>query len=92
MPTIAIFGALYFFLWAYDLRERAHVHIAKGKGARARVAKIWLDNLEFAETGDLTAKEQKLVTELVEKNKEILEAQIAAFSRGEKIKRLKLKL
>ena len=45
-----------FFVWAYDLVEKPHVHIQKGK-SKSGFAKIWIEEQKIADTGGFTEKE-----------------------------------
>jgi hypothetical protein len=45
-----------FFVWAYDLVEKPHVHIQKGK-SKSGVAKIWIEEQKIADTAGFTEKE-----------------------------------
>ncbi|MEO8148723.1 MAG: DUF4160 domain-containing protein [Bacteroidia bacterium] len=93
MPRIAYYKYFTFFIYMYDLlNEPLHLHVVKEKGNRAYAAKIWLDSLEFAESGSLSQKEVNLVQKLVGKNKEMLIALCLKAKKGEKIKFTELKL
>ena len=92
MPKIAIFKSLIFFLYAYDLSERLHLHISNSKNSRSKSAKIWLDTLEIFEGGSLSKKELKICQELIKTNKANILEQIKRFAEGEKVEILHFKL
>jgi Domain of unknown function (DUF4160) len=90
MGKIAIYKFLQFFIFSYDaLFERPHLHIAKSNNYKD-YAKIWLDTVKFANTGDLSSKDQKKVIELVENNKEVLMMQFEMVKQEKKIKTINL--
>jgi len=60
------------------------LHIAKERGKRTYLAKIWLRTLEFSDTGSLTAKELTLCKKLVEKYRAELLQLFEKAKRGEK--------
>jgi hypothetical protein len=87
MPKIAVYKFLTFFIVSFDtIREPYHLHVVKEKGGRTYAAKIWLDSLEFAETGNLTEGEQNIVRKLVEQNKNKLKA---LFDKAKECKKFK---
>lgn len=65
MPKPIIYANLGFFIFAYDLVERMHVHVSNTKSRAGKSAKIWLDTLAVFEQGSLTKKEIKLALELL---------------------------
>ena len=93
MPKIAVYEFLTFFAVMFNVagNEPPHLHVYTTKKAGGQYAKVWIETVEFAETGALTAKEQKLVIRLVEKNREKL---LSAYAKSltQKIKALKLEL
>ncbi|GAB2585794.1 DUF4160 domain-containing protein [Spirosoma areae] len=93
MPKIAVYEFLTFFAVMFDItgNEPPHLHVYKTKKASRQYAKIWLETAQFAETGPLTLKEQKLVIKLIESNRSKL---LDAYRKvgTEKITPLKLKL
>lgn len=92
MPKIAVYNYLTFFIVMFDtMGEPPHLHVSKSKGGDTDAAKIWLESLEFAKTGDLTRSELTLVRKLVENNRERLLAAFEQARRGEKVKAIKLK-
>lgn len=69
MPKIALYKALTFFVYMYDIMyERPHLHVKKNQN-NALNAKIWLDDLTFAEIGDFSTKELNQVQKIVQLNK-----------------------
>lgn len=92
MPKIAVFRNLVFFLYAYDLSERLHLHVSNNKTGRSQSAKIWLDTAEIFEAGTLTAKELKQAQAVIDANREAILKQIHHFVRGEKVELLNLNL
>lgn len=76
MPKVAIYKFLTFYLYSFDvLNEPPHLHVKNSKSSYAKSAKIWLESLEFSETGNLTQKELNLVEKLVRQNqRELMEA------------------
>ena len=90
MPKIAFFRNLVFFLYAYDLTERYHLHISKSKKGRTRSAKIWLDTVDVFEKGDLTEKELKQCQQVIIKHKEAILEQIRIFAEGKRVNLLDL--
>ena len=91
MPKIAVYGNLVFYIFAYDLIERMHVHISNTKSRSGKSAKIWLDTLEVFERGNLTKKEISLALALLETNSEAIEQSIQAFAISGKMKTLHLR-
>lgn len=92
MPKIAVFRNLVFFLYAYDLSERLHLHVANNKAGRSKSAKIWLDTAEVFEAGSLSANELKQAQAVVEANRQAIVEQIEHFAKGEKVELLNLNL
>ena len=90
MPKLAVYKFLTFFIVAYDLSERLHVHVNKSKGYKTRSAKIWLDTLDVFEEGDLTKKELNTAIEILKQHKQEFTEQINKFAKGEKISTLHL--
>ncbi len=94
MPKIAVYKFLTFFAYMFDAvgGEPPHLHVSKTKSRSTRFAKIWLDSLEFAESGDFTEKELLLVTKLVTVNQAILLDLFHSARAGKKVKAVTLKL
>ena len=86
MPKLAVYGNLVFYVFAYDLIERMHVHVSNTKSRSGKPAKIWLDTLEVFETGNLTKKEISTALTLLAKNREILRQSILQFAAEGKTK------
>ena len=90
MPKVAIYGNLIFFIVAYDLSERWHIHVANNKSERKRSAKIWLDTLEVFERGRLSQKEINTAIAVLRDNKEQILNSLDIFAAGGKPKTLQL--
>jgi len=91
MGKIATYKFFTLFVVSFDLfKEPPHLHIIKEKGNYRNPAKIWLENLTFAETGDLTFLEQNMVRELVKNNLNLFKDSFDALKRGERVKSIKL--
>lgn len=90
MPKIAIYKNLVFFLYAYDLAERAHLHVSNSKRGRRRSAKIWLDTLEVFEGGSLSDKELRECKRVLATNQETVLEQIRNFAEGKNVVLLNL--
>lgn len=91
MPKLAIYGNLVFYIFAYDLIERMHVHVSNTKSRSGKPAKIWLDTLDVFEVGNLTRKEISTALKLLATNKEALERSIRQFEAEGKTKTLDLR-
>ena len=75
----------------YDvLYERPHLHIRKGYDTS--IAKIWLDDFTFSETGRFTDKELNLVQKLVIKNQRKLIKSFEELQNNQRPKTYNLKL
>lgn len=90
MPKLAVYKNLIFFLYAYDLAERTHLHISNNKRGHSRSAKIWLDNLEVFERGSLSEKELKQCQKVIAANREAIEDQLRNFAEGKGVNLLNL--
>ncbi|GAB3320461.1 hypothetical protein GCM10027299_13750 [Larkinella ripae] len=90
MPKLAVYKALVFFLYAYDLSERMHVHVSNTKSRRGKSAKIWLDTLEVFETGSLTTKEINTAVKLLEKYGPEIAESITVFATEGRVNVLQL--
>lgn len=90
IPKLAIYRNPVFFLVAYDLSERWHVHVANSKSDRTRAAKIWLDTLEVFEQGNLSKKEINLAAKVLDTNKEKILDALREFAAGGKTHTLRL--
>ena len=91
MPKLAVYGNLVFYIFAYDLVERMHVHVSNTKSRSGKPAKIWLDTLEVFEPGNLTRKEISTVLGVLTNNKDALERSILKFGAEGKTKTLFLR-
>lgn len=90
MPKLAVHSNLIFFIVAYDLSERWHVHVANNRSERKRSAKIWLDTLEVFEQGNLSRKEINLAVSVLKDNKDKFLEALLTFAAGGKPKTLRL--
>ena len=91
MPKLAVYGNLVFYIFAYDLVERMHVHVSNTKSRSGKPAKIWLDTLDVFEQGSLAKKEISLALKLLAEHKETLEKSIHTFAVEGKTKTLYLR-
>ena len=91
MPKLAVYGNLVFYIFAYDLIERMHVHVSNTKSRSGKPAKIWLDTLEVFEQGNLSRKEISLAVALLAENSQAIEQSIQAFAMNGKTKTLHLR-
>ncbi len=91
MPKLAVYGNLVFYIFAYDLIERMHVHVSNTKSRSGKPAKIWLDTLEVFESGNLTKKEISRALALLATNKETLKGSILRFAIEGKTKTVNLR-
>lgn len=91
MPKLAVYGNLVFYIFAYDLLERMHVHISNTKSRSGQSAKIWLDTLDVSEQGSLTKKEISTAIKLLTKHKESIARSINSFAIDGEIKTLHLR-
>ncbi|MBC8156105.1 MAG: DUF4160 domain-containing protein [Bacteroidetes bacterium] len=91
MPKLVIYGKLVFYIFAYDLSERMHVHISNTKSREGRSAKIWLDTLVVFEQGSLTNKEIKLALRLLEEHNAAIQLSIRTFAETGQTKPLHLR-
>ena len=91
MPKIAIFRNLVFYIVAYDLTERLHLHISNSKNYN-NPAKIWIDDFTVFERGGLSEKEIALSINLIEMYSEEILATIENFKQGNKTKTIKFEL
>ncbi len=92
MPKIAIYKYFTLFFYMGDtVGEPPHIHIIKNKGYTGGIAKYWLERGEYAETGELTVKEQTELAKLVEKNKAALIDAWKKAKSGQRVKTLNFK-
>lgn len=90
MSKLAVYGNLVFYIFAYDLVERMHVHISNTKSRSGKPAKIWLDTLDVFERGNLTKEEISLALTLLARNSEVIEQSIQTFAASGKTETLHL--
>lgn len=92
MPKILIYKNLWIFIiYATDANEnRMHIHV--GKKSMFNLCKIWLEpNVEIAQSGDLTLKQQNEILQITDLYKEELIQQWKDFISGKTIKTIKVK-
>ena len=93
MPKIAFYKFMTFFFYAFDLRERRHVHVEVKKGKNRNPAKIWFENgIVVAEKGNLNKRELNLAVKLISSNLDLFNKQFNSFIHKGKIKPVQLKL
>jgi len=91
MPKLIIYRFLQFFFYSYDLQERLHLHIIKGKKGYQRAAKIWIENeIGIFEQGDLTNAEMSTAIKVIKENLPQILEQIERFKNGEKVEILNI--
>ncbi|TAE40703.1 MAG: DUF4160 domain-containing protein [Runella slithyformis] len=91
MPKIIIYRFLQFFFYSYDLQERLHLHVIRGKKGYQRAAKIWIENgIETFEQGELTSSEINIALEVIKENLPQILEQIERFKNGEKVEILNI--
>lgn len=89
MPKLAYIGSFIVYIFAYDVQERLHVHVAEGSQVTKRAAKFWLEpNVEVFDAGSLTEKEIRMIREQLEERKEELISLIKGFALGVKVQPL----
>lgn len=71
------------------LYERPHLHIKRNRN-NAVNAKIWLDDLSFADTGDFIKKELNQIQKVVAKNITILSLRFEDVKKGTRQKPIDL--
>jgi hypothetical protein len=64
MPTIMVVDGFRLHFFSNE-GPRPHIHVARGDGS----AKIWLDDLSFADWDDLTAAERRRILKITEENR-----------------------
>jgi hypothetical protein len=91
MPKIIIYRFLQFFFYSYDLQERLHLHVIRGKKGYQRAAKIWIENgIETFEQGELTSSEINIALEVIKENLPQILEQIERFKNGDKVEILNI--
>jgi len=82
---------LQFFFYSYDLQERLHLHVIRGKKGYQRAAKIWIENgIEAFEQGELTNSEINTALEVIKGNLPQILEHIERFKNGEKVEILNI--
>ncbi|MFN3673195.1 MAG: DUF4160 domain-containing protein [Bosea sp. (in: a-proteobacteria)] len=71
MPTILREGPYRFLFFSADCVEPAHMHVHRD----GKVAKIWLHDLTFADTGGFSAKELGRIMQIVRERRSYLQGQ-----------------
>jgi hypothetical protein len=64
MPTVMVVDGFRFHFFSNE-GPRAHVHVVHGDGS----AKIWLDDLSFANWDNLTGSERRRILKITEENR-----------------------
>lgn len=92
MPKLLIINQYVFLIYSSDLAEnRKHVHVESKKGRFRRTAKYWLEpNIKVVDKGGFTGVELKKIGKLIKENLKLLNDQIEKFSKGQKIKTIKI--
>ena len=89
MPKLAYIDSFIVYIFAYDIHERLHVHVAEGSQVTKRAAKFWLEpDVEVFDVGSLTDKEVRIIRERLEEHQEELVSLIKGFALGIKVKSL----
>jgi len=89
MPKLAYIGSFIVYIFAYDVQERLHVHVAEGSQTTKRAAKFWLEpRVEVFDVGSLSDKEVNMIRERLEEHQEELVSLVKGFALGVKVKPL----
>jgi hypothetical protein len=93
MPKIAIYKYLTFYFFTADWfgSEPPHLHVSNTR-RRGKSAKIWIETLEFSETGDLNQQDLNLVQKLVFINQSHLMHAWETVKAGNNVKPIMLNL
>lgn len=78
MPTVLREGPCRFFFFGADCIEPAHFHVQRDK----RVAKLWLHDLSFADTGGFSAKELGRIMAIVRNRKAFFQGRWNDYCKG----------
>ena len=71
MPTVLVNGPYSFVFFSSDREEPPHIHVKRDR----RIAKFWLDPMEFANNQGFPTHELNVITRLVAKHEQrLLEA------------------
>lgn len=71
MPTLMRIGGYRFYFYSHEPNEPPHVHIDHS----GRSAKVWLESVALAKNIGYTARELRVITEMVlEHKQDLLEA------------------
>jgi len=93
MSKLLIIKRYIFLIYSIDLAEkRKHIHVESRKGRFRRTAKFWLEpKIELVESGDFGKHEIEEIRKLIIQNIELLNEQIGKFSKGQKVRTIKIK-
>ncbi len=91
MPKLVVYRNLVFYIFAYDLLERMHVHVSSTRSRTGQSAKIWLDTLAVFEQGSLTRREIKTALNLLEEHKQVIQQSIQLFAETGKTQTLTIR-
>ena len=70
MPTLLRVGPHEFYIVMFDCRERKHVHVGRGGGARA---KVWLEpEIGLEANRGYTAREVSVITAIAREHRDTL--------------------
>lgn len=87
MPNLLFYKYFILFIVSYDaLNEPPHVHISVTKSQRATKVKLWLEELKFQTTGNLSTKEQNEILKVVAKYQKELIRNFNKARNGRKVK------
>lgn len=78
MPTVLREGPYRFFFFGADCIEPAHLHVQRDR----LVAKIWLHDLSFADTGGFSARELARIMAIVRDRKASLQESWNEYCKG----------
>jgi hypothetical protein len=92
MPKLLIINQYVFLIYSNDLAEnRKHIHIESKKGRFRRTAKFWLEpEISLVDPGGFSKTELKKIEKLIKENINLLKEQIEKFSKGIKVKTIKI--
>jgi hypothetical protein len=87
MPKLAFISSFVVYIFAYDVQERLHVHVAEGSQTAKKAAKFWLEpTVELFDAGSLSEKELRIIRDKLVENRELLIERIRSFAAGIKSK------
>jgi hypothetical protein len=89
MAKLAFIHSFVVCIFAYDVQERLHVHVAEGSQTAKKAAKFWLEpTVELFDAGSLSEKEIRMIRDTLMENRELLIDRIRSFAAGIKCKPL----